>query len=151
MTKKAQDSDACLLLEVAGHVFGIDLNAVKAVMPYQEPSPVPYQERAVLGALLHRGVFMGVTGLGRLLGMDAELEEGKAVIAVIDVGGGLIGLAADASRGVVRDLSVLEEVRVKDRVESQLVGRAFKAGTVTVNLLDLEALTAGLASDAGCA
>lgn len=141
MKGQGRDYDACLLLDVAGHTFGFDLGAVKAVMPYHEPTPVPFQDRAVFGGLLYRGVFMGVAGFGRLVGMDCRTDTEKAVIAVIETGGCLLGLVADSSRGVVRNMSGLEEVRVLGKVEGPLVKMAVKAGTVTVNVVDTDALT----------
>lgn len=131
---------AYLLLEAGGELFGIDLAMVEAVVPYARPAAVPFQKPETLTALLHRGRFMGVVELGRMLGVAADVEEGRAVIAVIEREGAYIGLAASASHGLLREAEIGDEARVIGKWSGPFHLFSARFGGRVAHLIDAEAL-----------
>lgn len=131
---------AFLLLEAGGQLFGLDLSFIEAVIPYRTPDPVPFQRSSTLGALLHRGRFLGVADLGRMLGLPASEEESRAVIAVIERGGAYVGLVASASHGLLREAEIEEEARVLGKYEGPFHLFSVKTGSHVAHVIDLAAM-----------
>lgn len=134
------EHNANLLLMVGGELFGIPLAKVLAVTPYQTPGPVPFQQSRGVGALLHRGQFMGVVDLGDLLKIRADLDPSRAVIAVMESEGGFVGLVAESSKGILRESEISEVAKALGRFEGPHLDSTIKAGERVIHLLNFESL-----------
>ncbi len=138
------ERDACLLLALGDELFGLELSSVAAVVPWSATSPVPFQQPDKFGSILYRGRFVGVVDLASMLGLEPFSPGEKSVIAICERDGALMGLAAPATRGIVRNLDTLAEVAVLGRHMGALVGRALKFEGETINLIDAEKFAAAV-------
>lgn len=140
---------AYLLLEVGGSLFGLDLSLVEAVIPYRRPDAVPFQRREVVGGLLHRGRFMGVTDLGLLLGLAPTTDDGRAVIVVTGGAEAYAGLVASASHGLLRAADIEEEAKVLGKWEGPFLLYSVKFGDRVAHMLDARSLLEEMSGKAG--
>lgn len=98
---------ACL--RAAGEVLAIDASQVREVVRFRPPTPLPGAPQLIDGVLDLRGALVPVVDLGRALGR-APAEPPLRRIAVVDVDGLLLGLAAEDVLSVASvDAAALED------------------------------------------
>lgn len=134
-----------LVLEAGGRRFGLAVDAVQAVLAYQEAAPMPQCPPGFLGGAVFHGEFLGLTPLAGRLDLPLALDPERAVIAVLSLGGGLVGVVAERSHGLLRPGPDDEEAHVLGRWEGPFGDRTVRVRGSEVHLLDAEAFLDSLA------
>jgi len=88
-------------VEVGGSVFALDASQVREVVPWQPATRLPRSPRLIEGVVDLRGRVIPVVDLGRALGTHPVEGGPRARIAVVEVDGMILGLAADAAREIL--------------------------------------------------
>ncbi len=89
-----------VLFVLCGEEYGLPIAAVRSVIRYEEPTPVPHAPEGVEGVFNLRGQILPLVDLGRQL-RGSMLEPGSlARIIVAEAGSGAVGLAVDRVREV---------------------------------------------------
>lgn len=95
------DSDLVLTLTVAGQACGVPVLVVRDVLGPQTITPIPLAPPEVAGGLNLRGRIVTAVDLRRRLGLPARAKEVRPMSIVVEMGGELYSLLADAVGDVV--------------------------------------------------
>lgn len=88
-------------VEVDGRLFALDASQVREVVRWQAVTPLPRSPDLIEGVVDLRGRVIPVVDLGRALGARPVDGGPRARIAVVEVDGMILGLAADAAREIL--------------------------------------------------
>ncbi|MHB1017218.1 MAG: chemotaxis protein CheW [Coriobacteriia bacterium] len=84
-----------VLFVLCGEEYGLPIGAVRSVIRYEEPTPVPYAPEGVEGVFNLRGQILPLVDLGRQLRGAAIEPNPLSRIIVAEGGLGTVGLAED--------------------------------------------------------
>lgn len=87
--------------KVGGRTIGIDIMAVRKIMPYTRPTPLPHQAEHVLGVINLRGTILPVFDLASRLGWDKSVDESRSVIMVAEAQGREQAMVVDAEGDIL--------------------------------------------------
>lgn len=91
-----------VLFSLCGEEYGLPISAVRSVIRYEDPTPVPRAPEGVEGVFNLRGQILPLVDLGRQLrGRSLEPTTHSRII-VADAGVGGVGLAVDRVHEVAR-------------------------------------------------
>ena len=103
MTVEAgQAKKQLVVFDLASQAYGVDIGAVREIIPLQEITRVPTTPEFIEGVINLRGKVIPVVDLRRRLGLPSGEENKENRIVVIDVGGQDIGTVVDAVTEVIR-------------------------------------------------
>jgi chemotaxis signal transduction protein len=131
------------VVKAGSTLFGVHCEEVAAIVPWQEPVPLPHAPKAVMGVVSIQGRMLTVLDLKLLNGSDEQIDGHSHIVALrgdeqlaiaVDSLGAVIEVAArdlqpeKDSSGLVRQVLPLEDgklkvVNVKELFPSALQGR----------------------------
>lgn len=95
--------------EVAGHLYGIDVQQIREIVRWHETTPLPHAPALIEGVVDLRGAVLPVVDLGRALGGEPVRESSTARIVVLEVDDLALGLRVASALDVLSlDDSALE-------------------------------------------
>jgi len=94
--------DPFVLFRIDGEPFLLPVEAARAVVPWIDPTPLPYQRGHILGVVIVRGRPVSVTRLGVLLGLAAGPEPKRRLLLVAAWEEMETALAVDAVDSIIR-------------------------------------------------
>ncbi|HEY8346335.1 MAG TPA: chemotaxis protein CheW [Symbiobacteriaceae bacterium] len=118
-----------VIFRVGEGTFALGIDAVREVVPWSPPSPLPDAPPAVEGVLDLRGEVFPVVELARLLGTRRSLPDPEARILIVNLEGQQAGLVVDEVTDV---LTVTQEMITPT---SQLL--AARSASTTAGILRL--------------
>jgi purine-binding chemotaxis protein CheW len=95
------DDDLVLTLTVAGQPCGVPVLAVRDVLGSQAITPIPLAPAEIEGAMNLRGRIVTAVDLRRRLGLPARPQGTKPMSVVVEQGGELYAMLADAVGEVI--------------------------------------------------
>jgi purine-binding chemotaxis protein CheW len=95
-------SKQLVLFRVAGQMFGVEIELIKEIVPYQDVTPVPETYDFVEGIINLRGKIVTVIDMRRRLRAQVVAHEKSTRILILDIDGRFMGLIVDAASEVVR-------------------------------------------------
>lgn len=95
------EADLVLTLTVAGQPCGVPVLVVRDVLGSQTITPIPLAPTEIEGAMNLRGRIVTAVDLRRRLGLPRRPEGGKPMSVVVEQGGELYAMLADAVGEVV--------------------------------------------------
>lgn len=98
-----------ILLEIAGHVFCIDIRSVREIRGFTASTPLPQAPPFVLGVINLRGAVMPVLDLRARLGLGTTVASGRHVIVVVHHDDHVAGLLVDA----VQETMILDSAQLQ--------------------------------------
>ncbi len=136
----------CLTFRVGAENYGIDILRVQEIRSYEPPTRLAGTSALVVGVTNLRGVIVPLVDLRAYFQAESGVENHATVTIVLNLGGRVVGVIADA----VADVVALDtaEVRPMPRLHNTLGADHF-LGVVTLGqgdtermlvLLDIEAL-----------
>jgi purine-binding chemotaxis protein CheW len=144
--ERANGTGRCLVFEIEGETFCLDVKYVEVVLEMQLVTKVPKSDPHLRGVINHRGSVVPVVDLKRRLGIGStDLAKDPSII-VASLQDGLstmtIGLLADSVREVIEvdvaSVSKAEELGMK--VDEEILAGIVKREDEFILMLDLEAL-----------
>lgn len=116
-----------VLLGAGGHWFGVEIEAIREIIPPRPYTPLPGSEPFVCGLINLRGRIVTVLDLGARLGLRPAAAHPEHSIVVLEHGGRPVGMAVEEVSRIVRaDLDRLE-VR-PDLLRAFRIDRAYLLG-----------------------
>ena len=100
-----------LLFRCAGHVFAVDADVAREILPLQPATRIPGAAPAVRGLVNVRGLLVTVIDAAAALGLAASVEPGGGAMLRLDLGAQRVGLVVDE----VLDLVVVDDADLDDR------------------------------------
>ena len=100
-----------LLFRSAGHVFALDAEVAREVLPVQPATRVPGAARAVLGLVNVRGLLVTVVDAAAAMDPAGAAAAGGGAMVRLDLGAHRVGLVVDE----VLDLVVVDDAELDDR------------------------------------
>lgn len=96
-----EESEKVIAFSVAGQEFALAIDAVREVIAAPDIiAPSPHSEDMVLGVTAYRDALLPLISLRGLLGLGRDGVGSRKVI-VASVGGGAVGLVADAANAII--------------------------------------------------
>jgi purine-binding chemotaxis protein CheW len=97
----ASDADLVLTLTVGGQTCGVPVLVVRDVLGTQSITPIPLAPAEIEGAMNLRGRIVTAVDLRRRLGLPPRAEGAQPMSVVVEHGGELYAMLADAVGDVV--------------------------------------------------
>jgi purine-binding chemotaxis protein CheW len=91
-----------ILFKVGSQTFGVGIEYIKEIIPYQDVTPVPDTFDFVEGIINLRGKIVTVIDMRRRLRVPLITNEKTTRILVLDFEGRLMGLIVDSASEIVR-------------------------------------------------
>jgi purine-binding chemotaxis protein CheW len=91
-----------VLFKVAGQMFGVGIELIKEIVPYQDITPVPDTYDFVEGIINLRGKIVTIIDMRKRLHVKSSVQEKSTRILILDLEGKIMGLIVDAASEVVR-------------------------------------------------
>ena len=91
-----------VLFRIASQMFGVEIELIKEIIPYQDVTPVPDTYDFVEGIVNLRGKIVTVIDMRRRLRVPVIRHDKSTRILILDLDGKLMGLIVDAASEVVR-------------------------------------------------
>ena len=111
-----------MVFRLAGGSYGIELDAVREIIPFRRATRLPGAPAHVSGLVNVRGAIVTVIDLGALL-EDAPSARDKSSVMLIEHGGKLVGAAVDE----VLDVRRTADVEVDDGGTEMAANAAVRA------------------------
>ena len=100
-----------LLFRCAGHVFAVDADVAREILPLQPATRIPGAAHAVRGLVNVRGLLVTVIDAAAAMGVAGGAEPGGGALVRLDLGAHRVGLVVDE----VLDLVVVDDAELDDR------------------------------------
>jgi purine-binding chemotaxis protein CheW len=128
-----------VLFKVGGETFGVEINLVKEIVPFQDITPVPDSYDFVEGIINLRGKIVTVIDMRRRLRAPAAAREKTTRIIILDLDGRLMGMVVDAASEIVRiaDESIGPPPELINEIGSNYILGIARLGERLIVLLDL--------------
>lgn len=98
-----------VLLGAGGHWFGVEIGAIREIIPPRPYTPLPGSEPFVCGLINLRGRIVTVLDLGARLGLAPSAAHPEHSVVVLEHAGRPVGMAVEEVSRIVRaDLDRLE-------------------------------------------
>lgn len=130
-----------MLCRVAGRVVGVELGAVREIIPARRPTRLPGAGPYVSGLVNVRGTIVTVIDLAVRLGSDAAAK-GTGSIVLIEHGAKLVGVAVDEVLDVRRTADLELETEAEALVPGGAVRAVGRLDGEVVALLDIHDIIA---------
>lgn len=101
MTKNIFDERQYVVFRLGAEVFGIDINKVKEIIVYQEPTHVPGSSDTIEGIINLRGHVIPIFNLRKKFNVPEAENTRKTRIIVVEAGNGSVGIVVDSVSEVV--------------------------------------------------
>jgi purine-binding chemotaxis protein CheW len=109
--------------ETRGRVYGIDVLQIREIVRSQEVTPLPGAPQLIEGVIDIRGVVLPLIDLGHALYAEPAEAGAETRVAILEVGGMVLGLRVDAA---------VEVISVRTSDVDELPALATRAGYDTV-------------------
>ena len=136
---------AYLVVGVEGEEFGVDVERVRTVVEYREPTAIPGRPGPFVGALNHHGEILPVAALAAQLGRTPRLDPVRSVIVVVDWEDALLGLLVESTQGLLTPVERSRLAHVLGRWDGPYLAHTLETEGRRVHVLDLDSLLADLA------
>ena len=100
-----------LLFRCAVHVFAVDADVAREILPLQPATRIPGAAHAVRGLVNVRGLLVTVIDAAAAMGVAGGAEPGGGALVRLDLGAHRVGLVVDE----VLDLVVVDDAELDDR------------------------------------
>ena len=137
------DTMECIRFRLEREQYAHTVLAIREIMPYEPPTPVPGAPVSVEGILNVRGEVVTVVSGRVLLGLNTNVPMGDSWrIIILEISGGWLGVSVDSVEDIVRFHSNEIELSSQGR-ETPFIKGTVQLGAellIVTDLLDLEAL-----------
>ncbi|MCB8819638.1 chemotaxis protein CheW [Microvirga rosea] len=138
------DVERVLICTIGREHYGIPIDAVAEVLPFQECLPLPEGPPALVGLFGRSGQLVSVVDLGRALGLAAPSEDGGRHLVLLRRSSPRIALRVDRAEGVETVTRIVHEENGGFRKEA-VTGYAESSTDIAdqeriLSLLDLDRL-----------
>jgi purine-binding chemotaxis protein CheW len=114
---------------VGNRTVGIDIMAVRKILPYTAPTVLPHQAAHILGVINLRGTVVPVFDLAARLGWERSNDDSRSVMIVTEAGGRNQAMLVDAEGDIVElDPADVQPAPSIDGVASRFVSGLVETG-----------------------
>ena len=127
-----------MLFRVAGRIHGIDLHAIREIIPARRTTRLPGAPDYVAGLMNVRGTVVTVIDLGAHLASSPVAANAQVIL--VEDGARLVGIAVDEVTEVLRLPPEQVEPAPPEQAEDGVVAGLGHSGDSVVILLDIRAI-----------
>ncbi|KNZ69699.1 CheW protein [Thermincola ferriacetica] len=141
MSQISEEEKQYVVFRLGSEVFGIDINKVKEIIVYQEPTHMPGSSEFIEGIINLRGHVIPIVSLRKKFNFPEAGDMGKTRIIVVEAGNSTVGIVVDGvSEVVMISGSVIEKPSslLTSTVDENYITGVAKMESGLVIILDLE-------------
>lgn len=131
MTEFGSTEKQCVIFELGAETFGLDINNVKEIVLYQEPTRLPGSSGSFEGVINLRGHVIPIVNLKNRFGFSEKEVTREARIVVIEIFDNTVGIVVDKVTEVV--MIPLEAVEKPSTIICSNIGESHISGVAKLD------------------